>query len=66
MDLGAAVKGGWRERATAWLDREAPLIDADDPAGISRLDRLDGVGATRTGMPHPRKHDDLEDDGDDD
>ena len=42
-------------------------IIAEDPYSEAfAFDRLDGVGATRTGMPHPRKHDDLEDDGDDD
>lgn len=47
---------GLRGRVTAWLDRNAPLIDDDHPdEGVSKLDALDGVGATRTGMPHPKK-----------
>lgn len=49
----------WRERATAWLDGLIEDIDDDHPEAVSRLDALDGVGATRTrtrtGMPHPRK-----------
>ena len=50
----------WRERATAWIDGLIEDIDDDHPEAVSRMDALDGVGETRTGMPHPRKDTDRE------
>lgn len=49
-----------RRGVAAWLDRHVPLIDDDHPEAVSRMDALDGVGETRTGMPHPRKDTDRE------
>ena len=49
-----------RRGVAALLYRHAPLIDDDHPEAVSRMDALDGVGETRTGMPHPRKDTDRE------